>query len=140
MTIIVDTAPLVCLADNADPRREAVRRLLRSTRSRLIVSAQVTAEVDYFLSTRFRPIAASNFIEDLATGRFEVECLETSDYAAVGRLTQRYAALNPGLADLSLVVLAARFKTTTLLTFDERHFRNIEPLQGGRFTLLPRDA
>ena len=46
----------------------------------------------------------------------------------------------PGLADLSLVVLAARFKTTTLLTFDERHFRNIEPLQGGRFTLLPIDA
>jgi hypothetical protein len=27
-----------------------------------------------------------------------------------------------------------------LLTFDERHFRTIRPLQGGSFTLLPADA
>ena len=140
MTIIVDTAPLVCLADNADPRREAVRKLLKTTRSRLIIPAQVTAEVDYFLATRFRPIAARNFVGDLAAGRFEVQCLEASDYAEVARLSLRYDGMNPGLADLSLVVLAARFKTTTLLTFDERHFRHIEPLQGGRFTLLPADA
>jgi hypothetical protein len=27
-----------------------------------------------------------------------------------------------------------------LLTFDERHFRALRPLNGGRFTLLPNDA
>jgi hypothetical protein len=27
-----------------------------------------------------------------------------------------------------------------LVSFDERHFRAITPLQGGAFTLLPQDA
>ncbi|HEV8635715.1 MAG TPA: hypothetical protein VG370_15925 [Chloroflexota bacterium] len=44
-----------------------------------------------------------------------------------------------GLADASLVVLAQRFRTRRLLTFDERAFRNVAPLQGGAFLLLPAD-
>lgn len=140
MTILVDTAPLVSLSDLADPRRPQVRAALRNTRERLVIPAPITAEVDYFLSNRFPGVAARNFLADIAAGRFEVECLETTEYSEILRLEQRYAALRPGLADLSLVVLAARFKTRTILTFDERHFRNIEPLQGGRFTILPADA
>jgi hypothetical protein len=37
------------------------------------------------------------------------------------------------------VVLAARFGTTRILTFDERHFRALIPLQGRHFTILPAD-
>ena len=44
-----------------------------------------------------------------------------------------------GLADASLVVLALRFRTRRLLTFDDRAFRTVVPLQGGAFTLLPMD-
>ncbi len=80
------------------------------------------------------------FLTDIAVGNFRVECLDQADYVTIVALEERYASMNPGLADLSLVVLAARFRTTTLLTFDERHFRHIEPLQGGRFTLLPLDG
>jgi hypothetical protein len=40
---------------------------------------------------------------------------------------------------LSVVILAHRFRTRRLLTFDERHFHAITPLAGGSFTLLPRD-
>ncbi len=45
-----------------------------------------------------------------------------------------------GVADASIVVLAARYRTTRLLTFDERHFRAIKPLHGEAFTLLPADS
>jgi uncharacterized protein len=45
-----------------------------------------------------------------------------------------------GLADLSVVVLAHRFRTRRLLTFDERDFRAVKPLAGGSFVLLPRDG
>jgi predicted nucleic acid-binding protein len=44
-----------------------------------------------------------------------------------------------GHADASVAVLAARFGTRRILTFDERHFRAITPLQGGHFTILPAD-
>jgi hypothetical protein len=37
-------------------------------------------------------------------------------------------------------MLAARHRTTRLLTFDERHFRAVKPLYGKAFTLLPADA
>jgi len=33
-----------------------------------------------------------------------------------------------------------QFRTTRLLTFDERHFRAIKPLSGESFTILPADA
>jgi len=54
-------------------------------------------------------------------------------------LNERYADMNVGLADLSVVVLAARYHTTRILTFDQRHFRRIQPIQGGAFPLLPHD-
>jgi hypothetical protein len=45
-----------------------------------------------------------------------------------------------GLTDASLVVIAARYRTSTILTLDERHFRAIRPLDGNAFTLLPTDS
>jgi predicted nucleic acid-binding protein len=38
------------------------------------------------------------------------------------------------------LVLAARHRTKRILTFDERDFRRLRPLDGGSFTLLPADA
>ena len=51
----------------------------------------------------------------------------------------RYVDLDLGLADLSVIVLAHRHRTRRLLTFDERDFRVVSPIQGGAFTLLPAD-
>jgi len=47
---------------------------------------------------------------------------------------------DPGLADLAVVVLAFRYRTTRLLTLGERDFRQVEPLQGDAFRLLPTDS
>lgn len=105
----------------------------------LIIPAPVTAEVDYLLHTRGGPGAARRFLEDLAAERFRVESLTTDEHALALTLNDRYAALNLGLADLSVVVLAYRYRTLRLLTFDERDFRPLTPLQGGAFMLLPAD-
>jgi predicted nucleic acid-binding protein len=45
-----------------------------------------------------------------------------------------------GLADCALVILARRYDTTRFISFDERRFRAVTPLQGGAFTILPADA
>jgi uncharacterized protein len=52
------------------------------------------------------------------------------------RLDEQYADLELGLADASVIILARRFRTTRLLSFDDRA---VTPLGGGHFTLLPRD-
>jgi hypothetical protein len=80
------------------------------------------------------------FPADLAAGRFMVANLELGDYARALDLDRRYAALQLGLAHLSIVILAERFETLRLLSFDERHFRAVRSLGGGPFTILPADA
>jgi hypothetical protein len=109
-------------------------------RGDLIVPAPITAEVDYFLQTRFGVDAARRFLSDAARGEFRVECLDAHEYAAALQVDRQYADLRLGLADLSIIILARRFDTRRILSFDARHFRAVEALQGGRFTLLPDDA
>ena len=139
MTLILDAAPLVALADRQDPVGPRIETLLQQESGELIVPAPVTAEVDYLLGRRLGRRARLAFLDDLAAGRFTVGCLEADDHGIVADLERRYAALGVGLADLSVVVLAERWSTRRLLTFDDRHFRALRPLEGGQFTLLPTD-
>jgi predicted nucleic acid-binding protein len=139
VTLILDAAPLVALADSEDPQREVLLETLRGEVGSLIVPAPVTAEVDYLLGRRLGSAARRAFLSDLAARRYDVACLEDDEYATVASLDARYADLGLGLADCSIVVLAARLETRRLLSFDERHFRAVAPLQGGAFELLPAD-
>ncbi len=139
MTLIVDAAPLVALGDSRDRLHRAVGDLLRAEDGDLIVPAPVSAEVDYLIRRRGSALAARAFLRDVAAGRFRVEGLTGDEHGTAARLDERYADLGLGLADLSVVILAHRFRTRRLLTFDERDFRAVAPLSGGSFTLLPRD-
>lgn len=139
MTAVVDAAPLVALADRDDPLQPLVETVLREEPGELVITAPVTAEVDFLLGRRIGAGARRAFLADVAAGRFTVACLGSPDHAVVLDLEHRYAALEPGLADLSIVIVAARFATRRLVTFDERDFRTIASLDGGTFTLLPAD-
>ncbi|MDQ2829618.1 MAG: PIN domain-containing protein [Chloroflexota bacterium] len=116
-----------------------VRQILKEEVGPLIIPAPVTAEVDYLVRERGGPAAGRRFLQDLAMGSFSVEGLTLEEHGLALTLHDRYAGLDLGLADLSVVVLAQRYRTRRLLTFDERDFRPITPLQGGAFTLLPAD-
>ncbi|MGV1047054.1 MAG: type II toxin-antitoxin system VapC family toxin [Solirubrobacterales bacterium] len=139
MTLILDAAPLVASADAREPQLEALLRIRDQEEGPLILPAPVAAEVDYLLGVRFGEAARRAFLGDLAAQRYDVVCLEGGDYRSVAELDTRYSDLGLGLADCSIVVLAERYGTRRLLSFDERHFRTVVPLQGGSFTLLPAD-
>jgi uncharacterized protein len=139
VTLVIDTAPLVALADEREPRRVEILELLKAERGALFIPAPVTAEIDYLLGKRFGAPARRAFLEDLAASRYQTPALETQDYDAVLELDRRYADLDLGLADLSVAVLTRKLGTRRILTFDQRHFRVLRPLQGGAFTLLPGD-
>jgi uncharacterized protein len=139
VTLILDTGPMVALADQDDPVAPALLELLQGEPGPLILPAPTSAEVDYLLGRRFGGRARRAFLSDLAAGRYEVASLTTEEYSEVVSLDARYADLELGLADCAAIVLAARFKTRRLVTFDERHFRAVLPLQGGAFEILPTD-
>jgi predicted nucleic acid-binding protein len=140
VTLVLDVGPLVASTDLDDPRRLAVQRVLVEEQGSLVLPAPVSAEVDYLLGRRVSESARRGFLDDLAAGRFDVECLERLDYARVVALERQYEDLGVGLADLSVVVVAGRLRSTRILTFDERRFRAIRPLYGDAFTLLPADS
>lgn len=139
MTLILDAGPLISLRDAEEPRRSTIRRLLEEEPGELILPAPVSAEVDYLLSSRGDRPARRAFLADLAAGRFRVVCLEPAEYALLLDYDDRYTDVDVGLADLSVAVLAHRFKTNRVMTFDERHFRVLRPVGGGSFVLLPQD-
>jgi hypothetical protein len=139
VTLVLDAGPVVAMHDRRDRMQAAVERLFRDEPGELVLPAPVTAEIDYLLARRGGPQASHAFLEDLAAGRYRVECLRPDEYGTIARLARTYSEVAPGLADLSVVVLAHRFSTQRIATFDERDFRAIRPLDGGGFTLLPAD-
>ncbi|MGA2929590.1 MAG: PIN domain-containing protein [Solirubrobacteraceae bacterium] len=140
MTLLIDAAPLVALADPDEPRREQILEALGGEPGSLVIPAPTTAEIDYLLGQRFGRAARRAFLTDLAHGRFSVSGLDPDDYTTIVGLEARYEGLDLGLADCALVVLADRYRTDRILTFDERHFRTVTQLRGEPFTVLPADA
>lgn len=140
MTLIIDAAPLVALADERDPMQAVTERALRDEVGELVIPAPTTAEIDYLLGRRVGRAARLAFLDDIAHRRFTVAALSAADHGTIAALERRYQDLNAGLADLSAVVIAERYGTRRILTFDERHFRALRPLSGTHFTLLPERA
>jgi predicted nucleic acid-binding protein len=139
MTLLVDAGALYAQADRADPQHRAVVEILRAERGPLVTSQIAVAEADYLMLTRLCLDVELAFLEDLAAGTFIAECLSRDELGLALEIARRYRDLQLGVADAALVVLARRYRTRRLLTFDERAFRAVPPLQGGSFTLLPAD-
>jgi predicted nucleic acid-binding protein len=140
VTLIVDAGALYAQADAADPAHRAVSALLRSERGPIVTSELALAEADYLILDRLGVDVELDFLTDLVEGTFAVECLTRADLEQARALVEQYRDLALGLADASLVVLAARHRTRRLLTLDHRAFRTVAPLHGGDFTVLPADA
>lgn len=76
MTLLIDAAPIVALADPAEPRRAAILDPLTGETGSLVIRAPTTAEIDHLLGQRFGSAARRAFLADLAAGRFCVGNLE----------------------------------------------------------------
>ena len=105
-----------------------------------ILSSFILAELDYLFTVRIGSEAEHRFLEQVADGVFELPPWGSSDVAAGLEVLRRYDDLGCGLADASVVVLAERYGTDSILTLDERHFRVLTPRNGVPFRLLPADA
>jgi predicted nucleic acid-binding protein len=140
MALVVDAGALYAQADADDAHHQGVRRALLDEREVLVTTELAVAEADYLILDRLGPEAEEAFLEDLAEGTYVVERLDRDGLTEARDVIAQYRDLRIGLADASLVVLASRYDTRRILSFDEHAFRAIAPLQGGSFTLLPADG
>ena len=137
--ILLDTSGLLANYDRADRHHDAATRALVQPQRR-VLSPFVLAELDYLVSKVAGQSAELIALEDVARGAYELTSFDAADVAAARVVIERYAGLQLGLADASIVVLAERYGCYDLLTLDQRHFRAITTSDGRHFRLLPLDG
>jgi uncharacterized protein len=139
---IVDTSAILALLDEAYPEHGAIAGTIGIADGPLVVSPMITAEADYMLHTRLGVEAAQRFAADVVSEAYELAEWTVSDHAMALDISRRLGDHKDyiGIADASNVVLADRYRTTLILTLDQRHFRRLRPLWGAsHFTVLPYD-
>jgi predicted nucleic acid-binding protein len=143
MALVVDTSAVLASLDEAYAEHDAIAAILTSEIGPLIVSPMVVAEADYMLYTRLGAAAAHRFAADVAAEAYELPEWTAGDHAVVLDVISRNSDDSNyiGVTDAANVVLADRYRTTRLLTLDQRHFRRLRPLWGADyFTILPYDS
>jgi predicted nucleic acid-binding protein len=135
--IIADTSGLLALFNDKEPDHHAVRQAAQSTEDALVLSPYVVAELDHLVATRHGTAAELAVLRELTSDAYEHTAISPDELAAATAVIDKYQDQEIGLTDASLVVLAERYRTRTILTLDHRHFTVLRPQQGGRFRLLP---
>ncbi len=135
MLAIVDAGPLYAAADADDADHDACVAALSTAGLRLVVPAMVVAEATYFVGTRLGPRAEATFLKGLR--ELAVDAPLPEDWARIAELVERYSDLPLGGTDASVVALAERLATDTVITLDRRDFGVVRPRHCKAFRLLP---
>jgi predicted nucleic acid-binding protein len=138
--IVLDTSGLLAAMDARQSQHKRAKDALDGDDGPYLLSPFVLAELDYLLQSRVGVAAELLLLGEVAKGAYRLEAFESHEVEEAAKIIADYRDLGVGLADASIVVLAARAGTNRILTLDERHFRVIRPLRGRAFTLLPADA
>ncbi|MGH2583332.1 MAG: type II toxin-antitoxin system VapC family toxin [Dehalococcoidia bacterium] len=136
--ILLDTSGLLAALDDRQPEHVDAANALLYSHPR-ILSPFVLAELDYLLATRTSQATELRFLDEVADGAYQLAPFDSADVADAADIIRRYADLDLGLADASIVVLADRYNCADVLTLDQRHFRAIRGPRGRPFRLLPFD-
>ena len=135
--MIVDTSALLAYFDTDEPDHAAVTTIVETATEPLVVSPYVVAELDYLVASRLGVSAELAVLRELASGAWDLAAFGTEDLAGAHAVVERYADQSIGLADASIVILANRYQTRTVVTLDRRHFGVVRPIDGGSFKILP---
>ena len=137
--IILDTSGLLAAVDGSQRRHGEAAQALQDAEPPWLLSPFVLAELDYLLATRVSAASERALLAEVGRGVYRLESFEALDVAAADAVIGRYGAMDIGLADASIVVLAERYGCRDILTLDERHFRTLKGPGRRPFRLLPAD-
>jgi len=137
--ILLDTSGLLAALDASQSHHTEAAASLAAARPPLLLSPFVLAELDYLIASRVGEAARASLLDEVERGAYLLETMTGVDVARAHVVIKRYADLQIGLADASIVVLAERRRVRDVLTLDERHFRLLTA-NGMSLRLLPADA
>ena len=135
--IVVDTGPLVAIANRRDPDHDRCVEWYQSAPGPLLLPPPVLTEVCYLLEREVGPRAEAAFVRSVRDDEITLETLTTADLDRMAELIETYADFPLGAADASVVAVAERRRVAQIATLDTRHFSVVRTKAGGTFELLP---
>ncbi len=137
--ILLDTSGLLSALDESQRYHRECATALAKAPPPLLLSPFVLAELDYLLMRHIGRRAQAALLDEVARGAYQLEPFGAADVARAKEVIERYADLEIGLADASIVVLARRHAVTEVLTLDQRQFRAMRIERRRQFKVLPFD-
>jgi predicted nucleic acid-binding protein len=131
--ITLDTSGLLALLNRRDPDHARVRGVLDGDSGPYLVPAGILAEITYMIEQRLGLRTLDLFLQDLESGAYSLDCGQ-EDLPRIRALITRYADLQLGFADASVVACAER-SGGRVLTLDLRDFGVVA--RGGALQILP---
>lgn len=138
--LVLDTSGLLAAIDPGQPLHMEAREVLFGERGLILLSPYVLAEADYMILKLAGARRELEFLRSVADGSYEMICMSPLEVQGAVDIVERYSDMEIGLTDASVALVAARHRTTRVLTLDQRHFRAMKPLYGDAFTVLPADV
>ena len=135
--IIADTSGLLSYFIESGSQHDRVAAWIEAKDPDMVGSPFVIGEIDYLVAPRYGVQWELEVLRELAGGAYHLATIDADDLVAATEVVERYRDLGIGITDASLVVLAERYRTRTILTLDQRHFNVLRPLDGGHFKVAP---
>lgn len=135
--IIVDTNCLIALHKPSEPTHNIVVDAIKNAKEQLIISPYVMAEFDYLISQLGSVEHEVQALRNVLASVFVHTDFSREDISRCCDVIAKYSALNIGLTDASLLVLADRYQTNRIMTLNRRHFGAMKGLNGKALKLLP---
>lgn len=134
--VVVDTGFVVALLNRSDSRHIDVTAVyLRQ--QQILIPQTVLAEVAYLLGRNAGIVTVVAFLRGMTTSRFNLVALTDSDLERVAAILEKYADSRIDFVDASVMAIAERYGSITILTLDQRDFRLFKPRHCKSFEILP---
>ena len=129
MRVVCDTGPLLSATDRRDPAHGLAASLVTALGRDLLVPDPVIGEVDHLMRARLGSDVARLFLQSLAAQEVTPAFLTPELLRRAVEIDDRYADLDLGFADSSVMAFAERHDLP-ILTFDFKDFRAARPKEG----------
>lgn len=135
--IVLDTGPVVAMANRKDTDHERCTELLTTAPVPLLLPEPLIVEIGYMLASRASSHVEADFLRDVGDGAYELMHMRPADLHRVAELVDTYANLPLGTADACVVALAERERVATVASLNRRDFSVVRPRHIASFTIVP---
>ncbi len=133
MRLLVDTGPLVALADRRDGFHDACTRWVKPFNGQLLTTWAVLTEVSHLVPSVAASVSIFRWMEQ---GGLIILPMGNEELSIATDWMERYADRPMDLADASLVVAALNTGVTTVWTLDRNDFETYRLPNRKRFRLV----